>query len=176
MSNNSIYEPAEDSYLIGEELKKFKKLKVLDMGSGSGYLAKVSLKNKCDVLAADINKESVELCKQEGINAIQSNLFSKINEKFDLIVFNPPYLPEDKSEPKDSKLMTTGGKKGHELIERFLKQSKDYLNKNGKILLLYSSLSGDIPKIIKKHGFKSTQLSEKSLFFERLYIVLLEII
>ncbi len=174
MNNSSIYEPNEDSYLIGNELKKFKNLKVLDMGSGSGYLAKISLENNCDVLAADINKKSVELCKKEGIKAIQSNLFSKINGKFDLIVFNPPYLPEDKLEPKDSQLITTGGKQGHELIEKFLKQSKDYLNNNGKILLLYSSLSGDIPKIIKKYKFKSTILSQKSLFFEKLYVILLE--
>lgn len=177
MIPDSIYEPADDSYLIGEQLKKFHDISVLDMGTGSGYLAEIAIENNCHVLAADINKKVVKFCKEKGIDAIESDLFSNIdkNRKFDLIVFNPPYLPQDDDEPEDSRLMTTGGKKGSEVIERFLKDAKKHLNKSGKILLLFSSLSGPILLLFDQYKYKYEKLSEKRLFFEKLYVYLLEL-
>ena len=60
------------------------------------------------------------------IPSITSDLFDKIpkNKKFDIVAFNPPYLPEDKREDKESQLTTTGGKKGNEITLRFLKKAK----------------------------------------------------
>ena len=65
------------------------------------------------------------------ISVQQSNLFKNLDEKFDTIIFNPPYLPSD---PKLKDLTLDGGKKGYELIQKFLKQAKKYLEKNGIIL------------------------------------------
>jgi release factor glutamine methyltransferase len=174
MNFDLIYEPSEDSYLIGEELRKFHDISVLDMGTGSGYLAEIAMKNNCKVLAADINDKSIEICKQKGIPCVKSDLFSEIKDKFDLIVFNPPYLPLDKDEPEDSKLITTGGKKGNEIIEEFLKNAKKYLNPSGKILLLFSSLSGPVIFLFQKYNYKAKRLSEKKIFFEKLYVYQLE--
>ncbi|MEK6859802.1 MAG: HemK2/MTQ2 family protein methyltransferase, partial [Nanoarchaeota archaeon] len=147
-------------------------IKILDMGAGSGIQAlvcrKLGFKN---ILAADINQKAVKQLKKQKIKAIRSNLFSKINkkQKFDLIIFNPPYLPEDKYDKKQD---TTAGKQGYELIIRFLKQAKFHLNKEGTILLLFSSLSK--PKIIikkaKQLGYKLKPLNSKKLFFEKLYV------
>lgn len=175
-----IYEPKEDSIMLSETLKKFlnpidKNIKILDMGSGSGIQGetckKLGFKN---ILTTDINSKAVNLLKYKGFKSINSNLFSNIksNQKFDLIIFNPPYLPEDKYEPKDSKVITTGGKYGYEIIIRFLKQAKIHLNKNGKIIILFSSLSK--PKIIidkiKELKFNFKLLNKKKLFFEELYV------
>ncbi len=164
-----IYHPAEDSFLLGIQVKKFAKGKVLDLGSGSGYQALIALKKTKNVLASDISKEAVELCKSKGINCIQSDLFSKIKDKFDIIIFNPPYLPLDELEDLDSRLSTTGGKKGNEILIEFLKQAKKYLNKTGKILLIVSSLTPDFEKLFKKYNYKFKKLSEQSFFFERIY-------
>ena len=93
------------------------------------------------------------------------------NKKFDFIIFNPPYLPEDKREPEESKLQTTAGKKGYELILRFLDEAKHHLTKNGKIIILFSSLSK--PLVIKKHAkkkYKLKLLNKKKIFFEELYV------
>ena len=166
-----IYEPREDSFLIEKYVKKYAKGKVLDMGTGSGILAKAA--KGADVLAVDINPEAVEKAKEEGIAAVLSDLFSNVKGKFDLIVFNPPYLPEDPNEPEDSKLATTGGKQGHELIGRFLKEAKYFLNKNGKILLLTSSLTGDSEAIFRKHNYTYQLLEKNKLFFEELYVYIL---
>ena len=109
-----IYEPAEDSYLLQEQLKNFVKpgMKVLDMGTGSGIQAKTAKELGAEVLAVDINEGCVEHVKNLEIDTIQSNLFSKVTGKFDIIIFNPPYLPEDPREPEDSARSTTGGKTG----------------------------------------------------------------
>ena len=66
MNYDLVYEPGDDTFLIAEQLKKFHDIRVLDMGSGSGYLAEILIKNNCNVLAADINKKSVELCRKKG--------------------------------------------------------------------------------------------------------------
>ena len=104
------------------------------------------------------------------INSFQSDLFNNITEKYGLIIFNPPYLPHDPREPGDSALATTGGKKGHEIIERFLTQAKEHLKNKGRILLLYSSLSGDILKIAKKEGYLLEILAEEPIFMEKLFV------
>ncbi len=167
-----IYPPSEDSYLIQKYVKKYAKGKVLDMGTGSGILALEALKKTKNVLAADINKEVIINAKKLGIKVVQSNLFSKIKRKFDLIIFNPPYLPEHKNEPKDSKLATTGGKKGYELIKKFLKQVSFHLNKDGRILILISSLTGNPKTIFRGYNFKL--LETQNLFFESISIYILQ--
>jgi len=169
-----IYEPQEDSLLLQKYVKIYAKGRVLDIGGGGGILAETALGERCKVVATDISKEAVEFMKKKGINAIVSDLFENVKERFDLIIFNPPYLPEDKNEPLDSKIATTGGKKGYEIIDRFLKDAKRFLNKNGKILIVFSSLTGNVDKILQRYGYKFKCLEKKRLFFEILYVYLIE--
>ena len=143
------------------------------MGCGSGIQGKAALSVKAkSVLFADINPEAIKNLKKQKYNAINSNLFSKIKDKFDIIAFNPPYLPENKQEDKESKLTTTGGKKGDETILKFLKQALAHLNKNGIILLLLSSLTPKdrIEKLLKKQKMKKEILAEEKMFMEALEV------
>lgn len=165
-----IYDPEEDSYLLEKYVRELAKGKVLDIGTGSGIQALAALHKCNDILAADINPEAVKLAKSKGVRAVKSNLFSNVKGKFDTIIFNPPYLPEDKQEDAESKTITTGGKKGHEIIEKFLKQAKSHLNKNGIILVVFSSLTGDVISLFKKHNYHYKLLESKQVFFEQLYV------
>jgi len=173
-----IYQPAEDSFLLKKHIAKYSKTKIiLDMGTGSGILAEEASKNAKKVYALDTDKESIDYCRKKFGNKVdvrKSDLFSNIKEKFDLIIFNPPYLPKDLREDEKSARATTGGKKGFEIIERFLKEAKRHLNKDGKILFLFSSLSGDVENLFKKYGFKAKKIDEEKLFFEKLYAYLLQ--
>ena len=166
-----IYDPREDSYLLQKYVRRLVYGMVLDIGTGSGILAISALENTKDVLAVDVDEEAVLLVRKKGVNAKVSDLFLNVSGKFDWIIFNPPYLLEDKDEDAESRLVTTGGKKGYELIERFFSEVKDYLNDGGRILLVFSSLSGDVEEVIRKFGFKFKVLEEKKMFFERLFVV-----
>ena len=173
----SIYEPSEDSYLlqkilkekIPNLLKRNSQLKVLEIGSGSGVqlviLQQLGVKN---IFSSDINPHAVEQCTKLGFNCIKSDLFFNIKskDKYDIIIFNPPYLPEDKREPAESKLATNGGKTGSEIINKFLQQAKDFLKKDGKIFLITSNLT----KGIKWLNYKKKLLGEEKLFFEKLFV------
>lgn len=176
---NQFYKPAEDSYLMSNYLetllpnliKKNPDLKFLEIGCGSGIQLKTALDlgvKKENILGTDINPEAVKHCKKLEFNCVQSDLFENVGGKFDLIVFNPPYLPTDEKEPEESRLETTGGKKGNELTVKFLKQAKNYLNESGKILLITSSLSEEID--FESLGFEAEEISEKKLFHEKLVL------
>lgn len=179
-----VYPPKEDSFMLENQVKvylgKFTKeqkqeMKVLDMGSGSGIQAQTCINSgikRKNIIAADIDKESIQLLKKNKIPARKSNLFSNINKekKFDLIIFNAPYLPEDKYDKKPD---TTAGKKGYEIILKFLRKSKKFLNSKATILLLFSSLSHSdkILAYVKKLGFKAHLLNEQDMgMFERLFV------
>ena len=172
-----IYEPDEDSFLLVKFVKKLaKNKKVLDMGTGFGILAETAIRSGAvDVLAVDINEEVVSYVKSKGIKAKVSDLFLNVDETFDLIVFNPPYLPEDEMEDEETRRITTGGKRGYELLNRFLVDAKRFLNKNGQILIVFSSLThkDKIDETLKKNKYKFECLEKKKLFFEELYVYLI---
>lgn len=166
-----IYEPAEDSYLIKKYIKYYSRnKKVLDVGTGSGILAKEALKYTKEVTASDINKECIG-----NIKFIHSDLFKNIKRKYDLIIFNPPYLPKDEREDEKSALATTGGIKGYEILERFLNNLRPHLNKDGKALILFSSLTNKkkIDSIIKKNKLNFKLLGKEKVPHEILYCYLI---
>ena len=169
-----IYQPQEDSYLLEKYVKKLSKgKKVLDLGAGSGIQSIAALSSGAKkVLTVEVDKESISHCKNLGINCVKSDLFSNIKGKFDLIVFNPPYLPEDNREDLESKRATTGGKKGDEVILKFLKQAKKHLEDKGKILIIVSSLTpkDNIIKLLEKLKMKEEVLESESFFMEKLEV------
>jgi release factor glutamine methyltransferase len=75
---------------------------------------------------------------------IRADLFSGIRGRFDLIIFNSPYLPTAPAERVDGWLdyAWNGGADGRAVIDRFLGQAPAHLADRGGILLLLSSLTG----------------------------------
>ncbi len=170
-----IYEPLEDSFLLEDQVKKFAGGKVLDIGTGSGIQAVAAAKKKSvkSVLAVDIQKEVIAHCKKtvkkSKIKFRQSSLFSKVKGKFNTIIFNPPYLP---AEPKLKDITLEGGKKGYEIVQKFLKSAGDYLEKEGIILLLISSLTNphQCEKAMRENLFDFEIISKQHIFFEDLMV------
>ena len=174
-----MYEPREDSFLIRKHIHEFctEDSVVLDMGTGSGILALEASKHCKNVMACDIDKKLITKLKRKHrsskITFLHSNLFSNIKSKFNLIIFNPPYIPTKKGKTRFIDL--DGGKNGIEVIEPFLEQAKQFLRKDGKILLLTSSLNKNIESLFNKYSYSYLALDEEKLAFEKLYVWVLSI-
>jgi release factor glutamine methyltransferase len=91
------------------------------------------------------------------------------NVKFDLIVSNPPYLP---NVMKHTDKTVDGGPTGIEVSIHFLTSAIDILSNDGKILLLVSSLSDKVKleRFISKNYLTMKQIAKKNLFYETLQI------
>ncbi len=173
-----IYEPREDSFLIQKYIAQYAKGNVLDMCTGSGILARTAAQAKkvVSVAAVDLNSRAVAFVKQQKIpkiKVVHSDLFQNVRAKFDLIICNPPYLPDDKKYPD---LALDGGKHGYELTIRFLDDLNTHLKTDGKCLLLFSSLTKKekIDEKINQELLTSKCLEQQSFSFETLYVYLIE--
>lgn len=121
--------------------KNFANPKILDLCCGSGAIG-IALKTKldsCDVTMSDISTKALNVAKANrdkynlDINAIESDLFENINEKFDCIISNPPYIKEDEEiedivKNNEPQLALYGGKDGLDYYDRILKDVKNHLN------------------------------------------------
>jgi HemK-related putative methylase len=175
-----IYEPREDSTLLAHQVKRYAKGYVLDIGTGSGIQAVEAAKKKSvkSVLAVDIQKDVIEHCKSKiknkKIRFVQSDLFSRIKQKrFNTVVFNPPFLPEDSRDPD---VALDGGKHGYEVIERFLNDVSGYLAEDGIILIVFCSFTKQdkVDEIIKDNLLEFSDISKLHIFFEDLYVYKIE--
>ena len=178
----NVYEPSDDSFLLADNIEVKEKEKVLDMGTGCGIQGIIASKMGAIVTSSDTSDAALKCAKKNAelneanITFAKSDLFSAIEGRFDLIMFNPPYLPTEPEEIKDELASAwDGGEGGMEVTFRFIKEVKNYLKDDGRALLVASTLS--IPEnprdIFAKNGLKSKTLAEKPLFFERLYIYMI---
>lgn len=167
-----VYPPAEDTYFLIKCIH-IEKEKSLDMGTGTGLIALHMARQGAQVTAVDKSLQAVTNTQENAqinnikIQVIQSDLFSQITESFDVITFNPPYLPP--SGPRD--ISWDGGQGGIEVAERFLTQAQNHLNKKGRIYLLLSTLS-DITSLINRYSdqYHFHSINMLPLFFEQLQV------
>lgn len=167
-----VYEPAEDSKLLARNLSKYVQGKsFLDMGTGSGIQSETAQTYGArSIYAVDINPQAVALVKKKGFTVHLSNLFSSVKSAFDVIAFNPPYLPLDKRENKESRQITTGGKNGDEIALRFVRALPKHLSPKGVGLMIVSSLTPKIRllKLLREKGLVRKVVDREKLFFESL--------
>ena len=139
-----MYIPAEDSYLLAEAVKEYSGKRALEIGVGSGIVLEELQKNFELVVGTDLQLQSLRYARlnilSRNILTICCNMGAPIRSKFDLIVSNPPYLP-DLSVKIQKDLPVDGGLTGIEWSIKFLELSLPKLEPTGKILLLLSSFS-----------------------------------
>jgi len=173
----TFYQPAEDSYLLTEILKKELSilleenpgLTFLEIGAGSGIHLETAYNSgvkKENIFSVDINPNAVAHCNSLGFHCVHSDLFQNVPSSFDIIIFNPPYLLQHKFDDNPD---TSAGKK-QEVIVRFLQQAKNHLNHDGKIFLLLSSFTPmqNINQELK--NYKTKLLGNERLFYEELFV------
>jgi release factor glutamine methyltransferase len=169
-----VYKPREDTLLLARNIKLRGGERVLDVGTGSGALALLAASSASRVIATDKSHSAIMASsKNAKINGLDlsflvADLLSCIKGQFDLIIFNPPYLPVD-----DGNLAWSGGADGRGVISRFAADAKRCLARNGRILLLMSSLTGlqEVKNIFTANGFEVRVCDEQKIPFERLYVL-----
>jgi len=145
----------------------------LDMGTGSGILGLVCAEMGANVTVADVEDSALKTAAAAArelnltIRTAKSNIFSNIPGRFDIVLFNPPYLPSQ--EIRDSTV--DGGSKGREVIDRFLNELPIHLNENGFAFLLVSSLTGPRAIIDEHQKLDFSVVLSRSLFFEELQVL-----
>ncbi len=158
MEPSQIYQVEEDTvFLLGAAREEVRCGDlVLEIGTGTGHIA-VALSGITKVVATDINPHATRYAHKRGVEVIRADLFKGISGKFDLIIFNPPYLPTSNEERIDDWLeyALDGGESGRTVIERFISQVSPVLAPGGRILLLISSLTGEeeVQCIWRESGF-----------------------
>ncbi|HET7324652.1 MAG TPA: HemK2/MTQ2 family protein methyltransferase [Halococcus sp.] len=175
---DQIYQPAEDSDLLAKAAREEVSPTdcVLDVGTGSGYVAAEMAKTGARVVGSDRNPHACRQARENGIETVRTDLTAAFaSQIFDLVTFNPPYLPTTPDEEVGDwmEIALSGGESGREVIEPFLAAVGRVLTPDGRVLLLVSSLSGveSITERAAEEGFDSTTIATDSFPFEKLSVL-----
>lgn len=178
--NENVLIPQPDTEILVEKTieiaKIIEKPIILDMCTGSGAIA-ISIKknvNEAQVIATDISKEALEVAKQNDkkceITFIQSDLFENINNEFDIIVSNPPYIKKEeikklsKEVQKEPMLALDGGDDGLYFYRKIIGQAYKYLKTNGYLCLeIGEDQKKEVCNLIIENGKYAIPIAYKDL-------------
>lgn len=179
-----VYEPAEDTFLLAKNLSAKDGASVLDMGAGCGILAVLAAEEASIVVAVDINPHAVACTRRNAeFNGVKTrievrlgDLFEAVGaeEKFDVILFNAPYLPVERDEGANwVEKAWAGGETGRAVIDKFIEQASNHLEVGGRILLVQSSLSNveETLRRLRQHAPHAAVVDEEKLDFEKIVLV-----
>ena len=182
-TDDNVYVPAEDSYLLADNLEIKKGQSVLEIGTGSGIVAMYASRLTDDITVTDINFDACELARKnfaengiENIEILWGNLFEVVeNRKFDVILFNTPYLPTEDDEVLDNTINYAfdGGLNGRKVIDLFLNEVGNHLNDGGIVQMIQSSLSGNEETLqrLDELGFIAEIAESEHFFFEDIVLI-----
>jgi release factor glutamine methyltransferase len=178
-----VYEPAVDTFLLLENLDIRRRDEVLEIGTGTGLIAIYAAERSSNVVATDINEKAVKCALKNtitnhryNVELKEGNLFEPVeNRKFDLILFNTPYLPTSEDEKLQENLNAAfdGGLDGRDTIDAFIDQVKHYLNDEGRVQIVQSSLASVDKTVdkLKELGFDAEVCASEKCFFEEIVVI-----
>ena len=153
-----------------------KKIEVLDLGTGSGCIGlALALEEKnINITISDLSEKALKVATfnndnlKAGAKIIQSDWFNNIKGKFDIIVSNPPYIPNyeqvENIVDKEPHIALFGGKKGVDFYEEILKNIKPYLNEKALIAFEHGfQQKQQIYEIASKQFPRETIIQKKDL-------------
>jgi release factor glutamine methyltransferase len=177
INNDEVYQPAEDTFLfLKAALAEARPAdSVLEIGCGSGLVSQELALRAKRLLTTDINPHAVRAARARDVEVIRADLFQGIKGKFDLILFNAPYLPTQPEERTGHWIdrALDGGESGRETVDRFIEDLAGHLRPGGRALLLISSLTGlaEVRQMAEAAGLTAKVVAEEGCFFERLYVL-----
>jgi len=168
-----LYLPSEDSIFLSNTVNHYNGNLALEIGTSSGIILKELSKNFRIVIGTDIDFDSLKHLQSVLKNSrlICCDAATAIrNIEFDLIVTNPPYLPDN---PNYVDRTIDGGPTGIEVSVHILASVLEKLSEKGKILIMVSSLSKKkkLESFISDNNLIMKQIAQKGLFYESLEII-----
>ncbi len=170
-THESTLIPRQDTECLVEEvmLQLHDGMRILDMCSGSGCILLSLLKysNDCVGVGAEIQSEAVALARRNaenlGIKAtfVESDLFSQVQGRYDIIVSNPPYIESAVIETLDREVREhepmsalDGGKDGLFFYRKIIEDAKGYLSRGGKVFFeIGYNQAKDVSDILNRNGY-----------------------
>lgn len=175
----SVFHPSlyRSSEVLLESLAKLqiKNKSLLDMGTGTGLIAIAAAHLGAYSQGVDINPVAVSCARNNAsrnnlsnlVSFKESDLFSSFNttEKFDFIVWNPPFYS---GMPTDIASAAWMGGDGLATIQRFIEAASSYLKSSGQLILLFSSDMEEnlVHRMLSHAGFTGTLIHSKRFMFE----------
>jgi release factor glutamine methyltransferase len=175
-TERDVYEPAADTELLVRSIRLREGERVLEIGTGTGVVAIHCAKHGCRVTATDVVERALELARENAdknqveVDLREGDMFEPASGLYDVIIFNPPYLPTAPEDLTHSDLdkALDGGPDGTEVTLRFLDQVNDFLAEDGRAYIVVSSLqdSGRIDEALhSQHLVARKRGSERFDFF-----------
>ena len=187
--NSHTLIPRGDTEILVERaieiVKKNTYNSVLDIGTGSGAIAvSIAKYTNTHVDAVDISEGALKTAIENGsnngvnVNFFKSDLFSEVNEKYDIILSNPPYIEKDVIETlepdvKDYEPLSAldGGNDGLDFYRRIINEIDSYLNKNGCVIFEIGYNQGDkVSKLLSERGFENISVEKDLSGLDRVVI------
>ena len=172
INENVLIPRPETEILVDYVVNKFRDKKtILDLGTGSGCIA-IELSKKLQtakITGIDLSAKAIQLAKKNNsqtenhVNFFTSNWFSNVNQKYDLIVSNPPYIPKnsnlDESLKFEPVIALYSENQGLADLSKIITDSISYLQEHG-VLMLEHGISQDdyLREKMIKEGFKKIEL------------------
>jgi release factor glutamine methyltransferase len=175
---DDVYQPAEDTRLLAEAVTDHVESgqRVLEVGTGSGFVAGMAAGLGADVVATDVNPHACREARDQGLSVVRADLVSPFEpDTFDWVVFNPPYLPAPPELDRDDwqGKALSGGDDGRRVVDPFLASVGRVLAPGGNVLLLISSLTGidEVLAFAADHGLAGEEVASEKHPFERLVVL-----
>ena len=174
----TVYQPAEDSDLLARTAaaRVSSGDRVLDVGTGSGYVAATLAEAGADAVGVDLSPLACREAADNGVPVVRGDLVAPFRDgAFDLVAFNPPYLPTPAEAEWDDwmEAALSGGEDGRRLVDPFLDSVDRVLAPGGEALLLVSSLTDPdaVRAYARGQGLESEVLTTEKHPYEALVVL-----
>lgn len=191
--NEHVLIPRQDTEILVEEVLKelHDRMRILDMCTGSGciLLSLLHYSNDCEGLGVDLSAEALEVAgrnvlkvltpeKAEHAHFLQSDLFEKVEGKFEIIVSNPPYIASaevEKLMPEvrdhEPRMALDGTEDGLHFYRRIIKEAGKHLVNSGMLFFEIGYDQGQaVSELMRAQGYREVQVVQDYAGLDRVVL------
>ena len=191
--NEHVLIPRQDTEILVEEVLKelHDRMRILDMCTGSGciLLSLLHYSNDCEGLGVDLSAEALEVAgrnvlkvltpeKAEHAHFLQSDLFEKVEGKFEIIVSNPPYIASaevDKLMPEvrdhEPRMALDGTEDGLHFYRRIIKEAGKHMVNSGMLFFEIGYDQGQaVSELMRAQGYREVQVVQDYAGLDRVVL------